>query len=424
MTQPPIMAVSAESGVLTRVRWKFVMPALFLVWILGMIDKIGVAIIATNRAFLQEMNLVNHPALIGLLVTVMLFAYGLGFPVWGVFVDRVGPKRCTVFGLILWALSTAMAALAQSFSVLLISRIILGLAEAFLWPACNSFTARWFPLSERGRAKSIWINGINVGLAISGFVVTGLIGSLGWRGVFWFLTLATLVVVVPITAVFLKDDPAADRRVSAGELALIRQEQLREEDVHSGRAKSVRSSSFWLAVLVNIANVYGVFGLATWFPSYLATAKHFSPAVTSNYIALAFGLCLVMTSLVGLFTDKTKRKAPWGLVGFLISMLVMIIIGFVSSAAADALLVVVAILCIQGITTLINHGIMHSFTATERIGRDNGLMVGISNVLAAFGPTIMGALIGLGGYNLAFMFLAAVFLIGTLGHMVLVKQGY
>lgn len=408
---------------ITSVRWKFVMPTLLVIWILGMVDKIGVAVIATNKGFLEEMNLTHHPTLVGLMVTVMLFAYGIGFPIWGVLVDRIGPKQCTIYGLFLWGVSTAIAALAQSYAMLLVSRVVLGLSEAYLWPASNALTARWFPLSERGRAKSIWINGINIGLAISGFIVNGLIGSLKWRGVFWFLTLCAIVVCLPMAIFLLKNHPERDRRVSAAELAYIQGDQLTAKR-NDERAKDMRSSSFWLAVFVNIANVFGVFGLATWFPTYLTGVKHFSPAVTSDFIALAFGLCIVMTTLVGLVTDRTKRKAIWGACGFLTSMVVLIAVAFVEAPVYDALLVVVAILCIQGITTLVNHGIMHSFTVTEHIGRDNGIMVGISNLLAAFGPTIMGALIGFGGFNMAFAFLAVCFLVGTVGHMVLVRQGY
>ncbi|GMA65205.1 MFS transporter [Alicyclobacillus fastidiosus] len=424
MSNRPLVVPSSQTAAGTSsVRWKFVMPTLLVIWILGMVDKVGVAVVATNKDFLQEMHLTHSPALVGLLMTAMLFAYGIGFPIWGVLVDRMGPKQCTICGLLLWAMSTALGALAENFTMLLISRIILGLAEAYLWPTSNALTARWFPLSERGRAKAIWINGINIGLAISGFVVNGLIGSFQWRGVFWFLTLCALVICLPMAILFLKNNPADDKRVSPSELAYIQQEQLTVER-HVEKAKGMNSSSFWLAVLVNIANVFGVFGLATWFPSYLTTAKHFSHATTSNYIALAFGLCIIMTTVVGSFTDKTKRKAIWGLWGFVVSMVLLVAISFVPSALYDALFLVVAIICIQGITTLVNHGIMHSFTVTEHIGRDNGIMVGISNLLAALGPTIMGALIGLAGFNMAFGFLAVCFLIGAIGHTVLAKQGY
>jgi MFS family permease len=152
-------------------RWRWFAPALVVAWIVGMIDKVGVGVIAANSGFLKSMNLVGKPTEIGLLTTVMRIFYGLFMPVWGTLVDRYGPRKCALAGLTLWGLSTLLAAAANGLAVMLVSRAILGGAEGFLWPASNALTARWFPLSERGRAKSIWISGINVGLAVSGFLL-------------------------------------------------------------------------------------------------------------------------------------------------------------------------------------------------------------------------------------------------------------
>src|SRR4051812_20063711 len=147
----------------TNIRWKSVPVTLLIIWIIGMLDKIGVAVIATNQKFLTDMHLVGQNALIGSLVTALLFSYGIGYFFWGWLTDRFGPKRCAVVGLVLWGISTGMAAISPNFTTLFISRCILGLSEAFLWPVSNSLTARWFPQSERGRAKSIWINGVSIG---------------------------------------------------------------------------------------------------------------------------------------------------------------------------------------------------------------------------------------------------------------------
>src|ERR1700742_4372050 len=130
-------------------RWRWFAPALVIAWIVGMVDKVGVGVIAANDGFLTSMHLVGKPAEVGLLTTVMLVFYGLFMPVWGTLVDRYGARRCSIAGLILWGLSTLLAAAASGMAVLLISRAILGAAEGFLWPASNALTARWFPLSER-----------------------------------------------------------------------------------------------------------------------------------------------------------------------------------------------------------------------------------------------------------------------------------
>ncbi|MCL6593165.1 MAG: hypothetical protein K6T31_04245, partial [Alicyclobacillus sp.] len=71
---PPLQASVAAQR--SSVRWRAVAPTLLCIWILGMIDKIGVAVIATNPRFLQEMHLVGQNALIGSLTTALLFSYG------------------------------------------------------------------------------------------------------------------------------------------------------------------------------------------------------------------------------------------------------------------------------------------------------------------------------------------------------------
>jgi MFS family permease len=406
-------------------RWVIIPSTLLVVWVVGMIDKIGVAIIALNPRFLADMHLAGRPALIGLLVSVLLFTYGFAFPVWGFLVDRFGPKRCMLVGLAAWAISTLVAGLSVNFAMLVASRALLGVAEAYLWPVSNSLTARWFPQSERARAKSIWINGINLGLAIAGFVVTAAIGPFGWRGVFFVLTGLALLVCLPMAALAIKDNPTypvEDHQRDPHDEAATQSQTTPATSLRA--THSFGRLRYWLAVVAWIATTMGVFGLATWFPTYLKGPMRLSPIVTSDYIALAFGLCLVLTPIVGIVADKTHRKAIWGFGGFLAAAAALGVIAVVHTPGIGVAAVVVAILGIQGVTTLIGQGVMHSFTLASHMGRENGVMVGIANVIAAFGPTIMGALLGLSGFTLAFLFLIAIFVVGALSHVGLHRQGY
>lgn len=398
-----------EPGVPAR-RWRLFAPALVVMWIVGMVDKVGVGVIATNHRFLTDMGLVGKPAEIGLLTTTLLVFYGLSMPVWGTLVDRFGPRRCAVYGLTFWGLSTLIAGFAGGFTMLLVSRALLGAAEGFLWPVSNALTARWFPLSERGRAKSIWINGINLGFAVSGFVVTTALGLVTWRGVFFTLTGLALLICVPAAIVLIRDDPARDRRVSPAELAVIRNNSLRLTDNHGSR--EVRSGAYWVAVLAWMCNNIGVFGLASWFPTYLQTQEHVSGATASVYIALAFVLCIAVGPLVGFASDRMNRKAIWLFAGFAIAVAFLLMSRVMPTAQFQLVGIIGAIVGIEGFTTLSGQGVLHSMAPTERMGRANGLMSGAANFVAAFGTTIMGALIGVGGFTAAFGFLIAVFVVG------------
>jgi MFS family permease len=403
-------------------RWRKFAPALVIMWIVGMVDKVGVGVIATNHTFLADMNLVGKPAEIGLLTTVMLVFYGIALPVWGILTDRFGPRKCAIAGLVLWAVSTLIAAFATGLAVLLFSRGLLGAAEGFLWPVSNALTARWFPLSERGRAKSVWINGINAGFAISGFLVIGVIGVSGWRGVFLLLSALALFVCVPAAVFGIRDEPSAHPQVSAAELAVIRADQL---EAGPGRpAREIRSGAYWLAVAAWVGNNIGVFGLATWFPTYLEKNEHISSARTSAFIALAFVLCLVAEPLVGLVSDRMHRKALWLFTGFAIAIVFLLMTRLSSSVGWQLAGVIGAIVGIEGFTTISGQGVLHSMAPAERMGRANGLMSGVGNFIGAFGATIMGALIGAGGFNAAFTFLIGVFAAGCLVSLYLHRGKY
>jgi MFS family permease len=424
MSTPEVTAslTGTEAGRAPAQRWRWFAPALVIAWIVGMVDKVGVGVIAANNGFLTSMHLLGKPAEIGLLTTVMLIFYGLFMPVWGTLVDRYGARKCSIAGLTLWGLSTLLAAAASGMAVLLISRAILGAAEGFLWPASNALTARWFPLSERGRAKSIWINGINVGLAISGFLVNGVIGLAGWRAVFLVLTGLALFICVPAVIFLVRDDPAQHPRVSAAELAIIRGDKL--DAGKSTLARELRTGAFWLAVIAWTANNFGVFGLATWFPTYLEKNEGLGTSNASLCIALAFALCLIAGPLVGLASDRMRRKGIWLAAGFVMAIVFLAITRASSGVAVQLIGVTGAIVGIEGFTTIAGQGILHSLAPNERMGRAIGIMAGTGNFVGAFSATIMGALIGVGGFGAAFVFLMAVFAVGALSALLLHRARY
>lgn len=411
-----------DTGRVPAQRWRRFAPALVAMWVVGMVDKVGVGVIATNNSFLTSMHLAGKPAEIGLMTTVMLVFYGVFMPVWGTLADRYGARKCSIAGLTIWGLSTLLAASAHGMAVLLISRALLGAGEGFLWPVSNALTARWFPLSERGRAKSIWINGINIGLAISGFLVIGVIGVSGWRGVFIVLSALALLVCVPAAIFLVRDDPAQHPRVTSAELALIKADTI--DPRKSTLSRELRTGAYWLAVVAWTANNFGVFGLATWFPTYLEKNEGLSAGKTSLFIALAFVLCLIAEPMVGWASDRMHRKGIWLFAGFALAVVFLAVTRASSGVAIQLIGVIGAIVGIEGFTTIAGQSVLHSIAPNERIGRAIGVMSGTGNVIAAFSATIMGALIGFGGFSAAFAFLMAVFAVGCLAGILLHRAKY
>jgi MFS family permease len=69
--------------------------------------------------------------------------------------------------------------------VLLAVRFLFGLGEAGGYPNASIVIARWFPLSERGRAFGFMLSAAQLGGAISPLVVVPIMTRFGWRAGFW-----------------------------------------------------------------------------------------------------------------------------------------------------------------------------------------------------------------------------------------------
>ncbi|MGE3621925.1 MAG: MFS transporter, partial [Acidimicrobiia bacterium] len=70
--------------------------------------------------------------------------------------DRWGRKPVLVAGLALFVLANGMAGFAGSTGVLLVARILAGVAAAMIMPVTLSVITSSFPAEERARAVGIW----------------------------------------------------------------------------------------------------------------------------------------------------------------------------------------------------------------------------------------------------------------------------
>ena len=143
----------------------------------------------------------STPFLIGLAIS----AYGLtqallGIP-YGLWSDRVGRKKVIAFGLLVFALGSVIAALADSIYGVILGRSIQGAgAVASVVMALAADLTR-----EEHRTKAMALIGISIGISFAVSMVAGpvLEGLIGVKGIFWIISglalagIAVLYLVVP-----------------------------------------------------------------------------------------------------------------------------------------------------------------------------------------------------------------------------------
>jgi len=93
MTQATGIETAAAPQTAASRRW-LVAGVLLLVVIAGFFDRISIAVLFTNKDFNDALGTGSNPALLGLLMTSFLFAYGAS----GVLLSFLGPRRSLAIG--------------------------------------------------------------------------------------------------------------------------------------------------------------------------------------------------------------------------------------------------------------------------------------------------------------------------------------
>ena len=136
--------------------------------------------------------------------------------------DIFGRRLIFMIGVAVFALSSATAGLAQSPTMLVVSRIAEGVGGALMMPATLSIITDAFPADERGRAIGTWA-GIS-GLALSFGPLAGgfLTEYVSWRAIFYInLPIAVLALGASLLAVRESRDETAERTVDYLGVALL-----------------------------------------------------------------------------------------------------------------------------------------------------------------------------------------------------------
>jgi predicted MFS family arabinose efflux permease len=124
------------------------------------------------------------PAQVALLSTAFTLPFAIVQPILGPVADAIGKVRMMIICLVVIIAASAVCALATSFQVLLIARIVCGAATGGIFPVGLAIIADAVPVSERqvgiGRWLAIVIGGNLLGSAFAGAVAD----LFGWRAVF------------------------------------------------------------------------------------------------------------------------------------------------------------------------------------------------------------------------------------------------
>ena len=135
----------------------------------------------------------------------LLYAFA-GVPL-GRLADRVSRKRLLAGGVAVWSGLTALSGVARTFWTLFVMRLGVGVGEAVCAPAATSLIGDLYPPARRGRAMSMFMMGLPIGIALSFFLGGSIAHTYGWRAAF--LVAGAPGLLCAVAAMFIKE-PARD----------------------------------------------------------------------------------------------------------------------------------------------------------------------------------------------------------------------
>ncbi len=221
----------------------------------------------------------------GLLISAFAIGMVVGAPLLAVATLRL-PRRTTLIALIsVFGLGQIAGALAPTYEILFVSRVLSALACAGFWAVGAAVAIAMVPVNSRARAMAVMIGGLSVANVL-GVPLGAFLGEhFGWRSAFWAVGAASAVALVGVVT-RIPHIPLPEKKPELKrELAIYRDRQV------------------WLAIVITALAAGGVFCAF----SYLAPLLTDVAGLDSGWVPWILGLfgagALIGTMIGGRVAD-------------------------------------------------------------------------------------------------------------------------
>ena len=275
----------------------YVLMMLTVVYVFNFIDRQVLVIL--QESIKKDLQLSDTQ--LGLLsgFTFAIFYVTLGIPI-ARFADKTNRRNTVAVSLGLWSIMTACSGFARNFFQLLLARIGVGVGEAGGSPPAHAMISDYFPPEKRSTALSVYSSGIYFGV-LTGFLMGGYLNQqLGWRTAFFVVGTPGIIFSLLFYATVKEPRKGATDRNSQ----IHEQHSLREvlRVLYSNK-------TFVFLSLASALNVFCIYGLLNWTPSFLARLHRMKISEVGASLGLIYGIGGAIGSFAGGYlTDHFGKK--------------------------------------------------------------------------------------------------------------------
>ena len=295
-------------------KYQFITVSLLLV--IGIINYVDRSALSIANTSIQR-DLQISPSQMGILLSAFSLAYALAQLPLGVIIDRLGSKLSLGAALLGWSIAQTASGLINSFSAFIGLRVLLGIGEAPMFPSAAKALSEWFEAEKRGTPTGIVLSSTCIGPCIAPPLLTLLMVTWGWRGMF-IVTGVFGIVVAACWFAFYKSKARYLAELPEDERAALLASQAHAHSVVSDRptikaqlgawAELFRHKSTWGALLGFMGVIYMLWLHLTWLPGYFEREHGLSLYQTAWVVSLAYMFGALGTIVAGRFCDRLVKK--------------------------------------------------------------------------------------------------------------------
>lgn len=259
-----------------------------------------------------------NPLQMGWISSLYFWANVISLMPMGALVDRYSPKRVILMAMLLSAFTVWLIANSNDMPVLIISRILMGVAGGCCFVGCIRIAVNWFDLHKMARVSGFIVT---MGM-LGGFMVQSpliaLIDHIGWRMSLDVVAIIGVVIAILIL-LFVSDCP-----------------KQMEEAYHSAKTNIPLFKSFAM-VLTNRQNWFSglagslinlpIFMLgALWGVAYLTKVDNLNATQAGMITGMLFFGTMLGSPLAGFISDYLQRRKLPLIIGILMSVALVYVI--------------------------------------------------------------------------------------------------
>lgn len=222
----------------------------------------------------------------------------------------VAHRHGTRFAMVTFACACSLAAvcigIAPGLWLLIVAQLLMGAAQAGMFPASCFAISHWTPLARRSLACGFLAVGMQAGAITASMTTGNLMDVIHWRWVFALFSVPGFLWAASFFLRF-RNHPADDSKVNEAELEIIRAGRPSADPpstaVPTPWRSVLRNSALWFLCGQQICRAAGYMFFASWFPTFLQETRGVSVKDSGYLQALVFTGTLTGSLFGGLLTD-------------------------------------------------------------------------------------------------------------------------